>query len=282
MTMIPTSTLSGQLEGFFNAYDEIRGAPETSGLSARLAEFFRRYGACRRPPAAARAPRATIDAAALAAWLADLEQPLLAARLGAFDFDPWAVADLGRDELRNTRVLSWLLNPRGNHGLGNAGLSALLAAVNRHFQSKSNDDAWTDPGRFCRVRTEINPNGEIDDRVDIEIDAEKFYLIVEVKIDAPEQPGQLERYGLQAEVRAAGRAWAVIFLTPGGFPPTTAGKYAGSARIVPLSWKSLALVMKREISGAGTPNTAPDQALSRPRQLAAYAAWCFLKKIRSF
>lgn len=252
--------------------------PEKLSLSQWLPSFFDSFAAYRGKFEVPAAPRVAIDPDALAAFLASLEIPLIASRQGAYSFDPWEVAGLGNDEVRNTGILAWLLNPLGSHGLAGAGINGLLITVNRHFQSVFHRDFSTQPGRFCRVRTEINPNGEIDDRVDIEIDAENFYLIVEVKIKAPEQAGQLERYCRQAEERAAGRPWVVVFLTPQGKKPNSAGKYADSHRIVALSWKKIASALEREL-----PKKAiPDHPLSLSRQLAEQAVRCFFKKIRSF
>lgn len=219
--------------------------------------------------------RQPINVSHLATFLTALQQPILASRQGAFHFDPWEVAGLGNNEVRNAGVLAWLLNPHGSHGRGFAAMSGLLAAVNNHF----NNNFAVAPGQFCRVRTEINPNGEIVDRVDIEIDAKNFYLIIEVKIKAPEQAGQLERYCRQAEDRAGKRPWAVIFLTPEGGKPTSAGMHADSGRIVCLSWKKLATALERELPSR---RLTADQPLSVSRQIAEQAARRFLKKIRLF
>lgn len=53
------------------------------------------------------------DSHLLANWLSSMRTPLDAVQVSAWNFDPWEVAGLGRDEIRNTSVLAWLLNPRG-------------------------------------------------------------------------------------------------------------------------------------------------------------------------
>lgn len=279
MTTTATQPLAELLPGFFDAYAKTRSTPENMSLAEWLPSFFDSFSTCRVQIGVPAAPRVAIDPDGLASFLASLEQPLIASRQGAYSFDPWEVAGLGNDEVCNTGVLAWLLNPRGSHGLAYTGMNGLLTAVNRHFQSVFHRDFSTQPGRFCRVRTEINPNGEIDDRVDIEIDAENFYLIVEVKIKAPEQAGQLERYCRQAEERAAGRPWAVVFLTPQGRESNSAGKYADSHRIVALSWKKLASALERELPGR---RVTADQHFPLSRQVAEHAVRRFLKKIRLF
>lgn len=44
---------------------------------------------------------------------------------------------------------------------------------------------------YCRVRVETNPTGDNTNRVDVEINADNFFLLIEVKIDAYEQPEQI-------------------------------------------------------------------------------------------
>lgn len=278
MTTIVMRPLSEQLTTFFGAYTETR-KPENPSLSVELAGFFDCFSQCRSKVEFPKKSRPTIDPGALEIFLANLEKPLIASRQAAFQFDPWEVAGLGDDEVRNTRVLAWLLNPRGSHGLGLTAMNGMLTTVSVKLRSIFNDDFSMDPGSFCRVRTEINPNGEIADRVDVEIDAENFYLIIEVKIYAPEQPGQLERYFQQAELRAGNRPWAIIFLTPQGRKPGTAGEYADSGRIVCLSWKQLAAMLERELPCA---RSTSDQVQSVSRQFVVQAARRFLNKIRLF
>lgn len=58
------------------------------------------------------------DCNLLANWLSSMRTPLDAVQASAWNFDPWEVAGLGRDEIRNTSVLAWLLNPKGSHGMG--------------------------------------------------------------------------------------------------------------------------------------------------------------------
>lgn len=279
MTTTAAQALWERLPGFFDAYAKMRSTPEKMTLAEWLPGFFDGFSICRAPIRAPAAPRVAINPNELASFFASLAQPIIDARQSAFSFDPWEVADLGKDEVRNTSVLAWLLNPLGSHGLASAGMNGLLTTVNHHFQSISHGDFLAEPGKFCRVRTEINPNGEVDDRVDIEIDAENFYLIIEVKIKAPEQVGQLERYCRQAEERARSRPWAVVFLTPQGRKPNSSGKYANSGRIVPLSWKKLASVLEQELPNR---KAIPDQSRSISRRVAEQAVQCFIKKIRLF
>jgi len=101
-----------------------------------------------------------------------------------------------------------------------------------------------EPDASCIVRTEANPDGDFSNRVDIEIDSKSFYLIIEVKINAPERDNQIEDYGKIAELQAGQRPWAILFLTPKGKPPKTAGHY-NQGKILPISWRELAAAIQQ-------------------------------------
>lgn len=150
--------------------------------------------------------KTNIEASQLTEFFSLLSEPLKVVQHRSLSFDPWEVAGLGRKEVRNTAVLSWLLDPEGTHGFGRLPLQAFLRAI-RH----SRNDIPEDYLHYCRVQVETNPTGENSNRVDIEIDADNFFLLIEVKIDAYEQPEQVARYCSDAKLRAMSRPWAVIF-----------------------------------------------------------------------
>ena len=203
----------------------------------------------------------------LSNWLSSMRLPLNDVQSSAWNFDPWEVAGLGRDEVRNTSVLAWLLNPRGSHGMGSAVLQHLLSSINKqknHFPVSE--------GSFCNVRTEISPNGDISDRLDIEIDTENFYLIIEVKIGATEGYEQLNRYGRLAETQKAHRPWALIYLTPGKKEAKTGNNYTDS--IISFSWDEIARIIEKSIP------TAPETP-SQSWYAANHAVTLFAKHIRN-
>jgi hypothetical protein len=200
------------------------------------------------------------DLPELTRWLRDMESPLVASQKNGLFGNPWAAAALRRDEVRNASVLAWFLNPRGGHGCGNALLVFLLDQIRNHL-----------PGFPCgssssgTVTVEECPDGSNANRVDIQIDDREFFIVVEVKIDAPEQLGQLERYGDVASARACGRPWAVVFLTPHGGMGKTAGRH--EERVVPITWSAIAVALRR-IAVKHT-QTSIDHPALVPRFLAA-------------
>jgi hypothetical protein len=157
--------------------------------------------------------------------------------------NPWVVAGLRRDELRNSAVLAWFLDPSGGHGLGDSALRAVLQKVAQCVPLMPNSAS-----QACLVTVEDSPDGLRASRVDVAIDDPgRFFLGIEVKIDAPEQPGQVERYCSVAEARACdGRPWAVAFLTPTGRMPTTAGR---ARNVITISWAEIAAALRTAAAG---------------------------------
>ena len=64
-----------------------------------------------------------------------------------------------------------------------------------------------------RVATEVWPQADGNNRIDIEISGEGFYLCVEVKIDAVEGEEQLRRYLDVARAKAGSRPFSIVYLS---------------------------------------------------------------------
>lgn len=162
----------------------------------------------------------TLDKSRLETMLRILRPPLAEARRRGDAIDVWAVAGLGRDEVRTSRVLAWLLNPRASHGAGDA----YLAEIWRIARAVPGLAATLNfPLADVRSVTRENyPLGNNDNRVDIEIIGAEFLLIVEVKIDTFEsKPNQIESYAELAVRKAKSlgkKHWGIIYIsqTDGG------------------------------------------------------------------
>jgi hypothetical protein len=168
-------------------------------------------------------------------FLHNIRGPLQGVDASGLLSDPWAASGVRRDEVRNASVLRWFLDPRAGHGCADTLLADLLERVNEIAPG----DFPGRPSSACTVSVEECPDGDSASRVDIQVNDPRFFLVIEVKLDAQEQPGQLERYCAIAAGRAtAMRPWAVIFLTLSGRTPSTAGNW--DDRVIPISWKQIA------------------------------------------
>jgi hypothetical protein len=243
----------------------------TNTDAAKLQRFFQKIAPLL-PSSSCETRQATkLNPIQLQEWLSGLKQPLLKAKQSGLGFNPWMVANIKRDEVRNSSILAWLLNPHGNHGLGALLLRSLLQGVPDHGFSIELDGSSR-----CMVRTESSPDGDSSNRVDIEIDADHFYLLIEVKIGAPEGTDQLSRYGALCEQRAGARPWAIFFLTPKRSKPKTAGRYENNIYCV--SW----LQVSKWLSGALKQHIAQRTSPDAQEILTRESIKCFLSYIRTF
>ncbi|WP_390902435.1 PD-(D/E)XK nuclease family protein [Sphingomonas bisphenolicum] len=224
-------------------------AGPSSGLANDLSDLFDALrgvaliGAVQTPPKHSRPP----PTGAMIDFLDSVRAPLQSVDASGLLSDPWAASGLRRDEVRNASVLRWFLDPRAGHGCAGSLLTDLLERANRTAPG----DFPSRPSSTCTVSVEECPDGDRASRVDIQVNDPGFFFVIEVKLDAQEQPGQLARYCEIAAARAtAMRPWAVIFLTLSGRTPSTAGDWTD--RVVSVSWKQIARSLR-----AAARDTAP-------------------------
>ncbi|MEA3189120.1 MAG: hypothetical protein QOD99_2950, partial [Chthoniobacter sp.] len=112
----------------------------------------------------------------------------------------------GEKEVRHSRLLAWLLDPRLSHGCGNTYLKRFLNAVLEE-DGDSLDDYKLDLNEF---RAECE-----DDRIDILLinEASRFVCAIENKVHSEQRPGQLETYRKRLEARFPQYVRKLIFLT---------------------------------------------------------------------
>lgn len=210
------------------------------GTADQLTNLFELLRKCRFEPERSYDPNTRIpDPTMLQRMLIELSGPMK--DLGATG-NPWTAANLRRDELRNASVLAWFLNPRNGHGMGDGLLRCLLTEIGR----KRNFPQA--PSQACTVLVEEYPDGLASNRVDIIIDDPKFLLIVEVKIDAPEQTEQIERYCQIAKARTCdGRPWGIVFLTPTGRKPSSGLAY--EMEVISMAWGKIGRFLREQSRG---------------------------------
>ena len=85
-----------------------------------------------------------------------------------------------------------------------------------------------------------------DNRVDIEISGEDFYLCIEVKIDAVEGNEQLRRYLDVARERAGNRPFRIVYLSRNELRKLS----TDSEKVVSTTWATFAAAIRSEQSKA--------------------------------
>lgn len=125
-----------------------------------------------------------------------MKRPLAEAKARGGLINPWAVASLNRDEVRNAATLAGLWMPE----FGGAASTRFAAS---YLTSAIPQINWSiELGAGYRVATEVCPLGEGADRVDLVIETQRHLIGIEVKIGAGLGPDQLERYSLAVRRRA--------------------------------------------------------------------------------
>lgn len=162
--------------------------------------------------------------------------PIVEAKQQGLMLNVWKNSGLGSDEVRNSKVLKWFLDCNGDHGQGNTILVQLLQLLPKPFRG-------FEP-QFYSTIEECCPLGNLENRVDIEIDAPEFLIFIEVKINANEGVKQLQRYKDIAQKKAGGRPWLVVYLTRDGkLPPNYLDHAEG---LYGLSWRDIARAFKQQ------------------------------------
>lgn len=128
----------------------------------------------------------------LESMLSDIRVPLAKVRSAGTLLNPWAMAGLKRDEVRNAAVLAQLWSPAIAGEAAIDFLDAFLSSVRPAggFVMPS----FNELRRGYRVVAEDCPLGMISERVDLTIEGTSFLIGIEIKIDAAFQHEQLARY----------------------------------------------------------------------------------------
>ncbi len=151
------------------------------------------------------------DATVLKEFLLDIDclEPLSewTSKFNLFD-----ILKISRTEIRHSNVLSWLLNPNENHGLGDSVLRGFIQYVVTSFSDGSDvfETLLMDCHDFSIQREWHN--------IDIlaASTSEEFVLCIENKIDSGEHDDQLNRYHKTVEDAFPGYRKMFIYLSPEG------------------------------------------------------------------
>lgn len=242
-----SSALTERLATFLEDRRRLRRARGSEGRATRLQVFLDSARELMAPGAAAALPPYP-SPERLSALLDHLAPALRARRSSGADLNPWTVAGLRFDEVRNAAVLAWLLSPRGSHGLGSALLRRLLEDVRQE-----SDTVWPELDRLdeATVVAEERPMGSDRDRVDLAIEGMDFVAFIEVKINAPFAPDQLANYRDSLARKAANlgkRHQLLITLTRRPLP-------LGEDEVRSLTWTGMTALIRQSCragsAGAG-------------------------------
>ena len=134
---------------------------------------------------------------------------------GSNDFNLLSSVLRVNDEVRlHTRFLFALLNPKGKHYQGSKFLELFLKAIGR--------EGWLDlNSNTLDIRKELCPAGK-DDQIDLYISDDNRTIVIENKLNALDQPGQVKRYlrAIGADSGESPGDTLFIYLTKGRSRPS--------------------------------------------------------------
>lgn len=141
------------------------------------------------------------------------------------DLDEWAnqfnlfdVLKITRNEIRHSNVLSWLLDPNANHGLGDAFLKQILAAIVSNNGDKNYDVTRLMLADFRKFTVQRE-----QDNIDILLSStdDKIVIAIENKVGAHEHSNQLNRYRTIIDENYSNKYQKIfVFLTPDKMDPS--------------------------------------------------------------
>ena len=148
--------------------------------------------------------------AALKRFDRDLDLVELGRQLSEFNL--FRLLDIVRDEEKHSRVLAWLLNPRGSHQLGDAFLKRFLSTTT---PLEVSTDDWSTVQVEREWRNRVGGQwGFLD--ILVRDEEQQFLCAIENKVWSGEHSRQLTRYRQALEAQFPDFDRHYVFLSPGG------------------------------------------------------------------
>ena len=173
--------------------------------------------------------------------LSQLEKLIEARKTG---FQPFRMMGIAKNETTHSRILAWLLNPKGDHGLGDGFLREFIhETVDAAQLPTPRSDDLVDVINASWDHAQIKREWEhkIDEqagRLDILVlnGQAKFVCAIENKIRSGEHSGQLTRYRRALEAEYPNFLRHHVFLSPTGSQPE---REEERTHWVPVSYKTV-------------------------------------------
>ena len=165
------------------------------------------------------------------------------------EFNLFDMLGIARSELQHSRVVAWLLDPRGSHGLGDLFLRGFLRGVAKsadtfgiHAITVSDIDSWN----FSQAKVFLEHHN-ID--ILLIVEGSRIVCLIENKVGSDEHSDQLSRY-LKTVTRTYSNLRPLpVFLTPEGVQPT---KERDAKRYVPVGYGLIADLLESIFRSRGT------------------------------
>ena len=154
------------------------------------------------------------------------------------------IIGLARNENTHSRMLEWLLRPTARHGLG--------CGLVRRLVERCTGEPASAPVAVRKVVFSYWRNGR---EADLVVWGQNFTLIIENKVDAPEQPDQCDDLyeNFKNEIKPL-----FLFLTPDGCQPFTATTPEAQRAFRTLSWPEVRAMLEAALNESGPATAVAD------------------------
>jgi hypothetical protein len=133
------------------------------------------------------------------------------------NFNPFEVLGISKLEVQHSNLLGWMLDPKENHGFGDAFFKGILPCILEH-DSAGKYDAFQLPSMDTHSFTVKREWNSID--ILLQSSKERTVIAIENKIDFSEHDDQLNRYRKTLEKEYPDYHHVFVFLTPDGTEPS--------------------------------------------------------------
>lgn len=163
----------------------------------------------------------------------------LEAKINAFN--PFSVLKISHHEIRHSNVLAWLLDPKGNHNLGDYFLKKFLLKVVLANEEKYSETISLADLMLKDFSSSIVTREEKNIDILVKSQEHKLILIIENKIKSDESENQLTKY--YNEIMSSHRDWfkVPLYLTLDGNDPKHHDKFGSFSHV------QLALLIKETL-----------------------------------
>ena len=154
------------------------------------------------------------------------------------------IIGLARNENTHSRMLEWLLRPTARHGLG--------CGLVRRLVERCTGESASAPVAVRKVAFSVWRNGR---EADLVVWGQDFTLIIENKVDAPEQDDQCDDLyeNFNNEISPL-----FLFLTPDGRQPFTATTPEAQRAFRALSWPEVRAMLEAALNESRPATAAAD------------------------
>ena len=135
------------------------------------------------------------------------------------EFNIFEAVGVVRQELRHSDFLSFLLDPRQNHGLGDAFATRFLQAALRSSRGESLPVSPLDLDVWSLDEITVQREWQHIDILLLDVE-HRLAVVIENKVGSEEHSNQLARYHEVVQRTYPGWTFFGIYLTPDGEPPT--------------------------------------------------------------